>query len=215
VTDSAFGSVRAHSGVATEWTYTGEQSDPNGLAYLRARYYDPPLGRFLSRDPAWAGHPYVYVGNNPVNSVDPSGLDGDEPIPFPLPLNPEEVEAKCTEEFEICRDYVRARGIYDAVPFVCVPLFLDCLKSKTAFFDRSVYEDRFGSFPKVSKGGSPYFSNLLGWLKMLNPGRWRLPLTGTGGYLSSDKEGGGSMCGSWRPFGPVWSGSWFGWRGIW
>jgi uncharacterized protein RhaS with RHS repeats len=46
-----FGAVRAHSGAATEWSFTGEQVDgATGLQYLRARYYDPAIGRFLSRD---------------------------------------------------------------------------------------------------------------------------------------------------------------------
>ena len=43
-------------------------------AYLRARYYDPELGRFLTEDPAQDGlNWYVYCANNPVNFVDPSG----------------------------------------------------------------------------------------------------------------------------------------------
>lgn len=83
-----FGSVRAHSGAATEWSYTGEQNDPTGLEYLRARYYDPAGGRFLSRDPL-GGLPsdpqsqnrYVYVSNNCINYVDPSGLVGLGPPP--------------------------------------------------------------------------------------------------------------------------------------
>lgn len=61
--------------------YTGEQRDPEaGLSYLRARYYDPATGRFLSRDPVTglAAVPqtlngYPYVVNNPVNLTDPSG----------------------------------------------------------------------------------------------------------------------------------------------
>lgn len=79
-TYDVFGSVRAHSGAPTEWLFTGEQSDPTGFYYLRARYYDRAMGRFLSRDP-FPGipfHPcslnrYVYVENNPANFVDPSG----------------------------------------------------------------------------------------------------------------------------------------------
>jgi RHS repeat-associated protein len=49
-----------------------EQSDPNGLDFLRARYYDPEIGRFLSGDPLGGG--YGYAGGNPVNAVDPSGM---------------------------------------------------------------------------------------------------------------------------------------------
>jgi RHS repeat-associated protein len=46
------------------------------LVYLRARYYDPSTAQFISRDPAVAmtRHPYAYVGDNPLNGTDPSGL---------------------------------------------------------------------------------------------------------------------------------------------
>jgi RHS repeat-associated protein len=41
-----------------------------------ARYYDPQLGRWHAVDPADEFHsPYVYVGNNPVNFVDPDGKE--------------------------------------------------------------------------------------------------------------------------------------------
>jgi RHS repeat-associated protein len=80
-TYDAFGSVRTHTGASTDWTYTGEQNDPNGLEYLRARYYDPAVGRFLRRDP-WPGsvlwpqtlNPYACVLNNPCRFTDPWGL---------------------------------------------------------------------------------------------------------------------------------------------
>jgi RHS repeat-associated protein len=62
--------------------YTGEQTDAeSGFVYLRARYYDPTIGRFITRDPLAGSrsnplsqHRYVYVQNNPCNRVDPSGL---------------------------------------------------------------------------------------------------------------------------------------------
>ena len=64
----------------TSYAFTGEWSDPTGLIYLRARYYDPATGRFLSRDPfpgtiisPRSQQPYVYAINNPVLYVDPSG----------------------------------------------------------------------------------------------------------------------------------------------
>ncbi len=73
----AFGGVRSQTGSSSnEFTYTGEQNDPTGLDYLRARYYDPATGRFLSQDPLPIGNLYSYVGNNPVNLVDPYGLCG-------------------------------------------------------------------------------------------------------------------------------------------
>ena len=72
-----FGNIRAQTGSsANEFTYTGEQVDSADLQYLRARYYDPAVGRFLSQDPLPLLQRYPYVGNNPANLVDPSGLCG-------------------------------------------------------------------------------------------------------------------------------------------
>jgi RHS repeat-associated protein len=47
-----------------------------GFVYLRARYYDPATGQFLSRDPlvALTGGPYAYADGYPLNYADPSGL---------------------------------------------------------------------------------------------------------------------------------------------
>jgi RHS repeat-associated protein len=79
---TAFGETLSHSGASDNpYLYTGQQFDAlTGLYSLRARYYDPALGRFLSRDPAepllTAPHElnrYVYVADNPLNAADPSG----------------------------------------------------------------------------------------------------------------------------------------------
>ena len=46
-------------------------------SYYRARYYDPATGRFASADPIGFNggiNYYTYVGNNPANAFDPSGL---------------------------------------------------------------------------------------------------------------------------------------------
>ncbi len=55
--------------------YSGEYFDAeSGDYYLRARYYNPRLGRFLTEDPVHDGNNwYVYCNNNPVRYVDPSG----------------------------------------------------------------------------------------------------------------------------------------------
>lgn len=45
------------------------------MQYLRARYYNPAVGRFLSQDPLPLPQRYPYVGNSPVNLTDPYGLN--------------------------------------------------------------------------------------------------------------------------------------------
>ncbi len=86
VTDSyiydAFGNLKDHLGTSdNRYLYAGEQYDPaSGLYYLRARYYDPGNGRFLTHDP-YIGNPeqpmtlhrYLYGNANPESYVDPSG----------------------------------------------------------------------------------------------------------------------------------------------
>jgi len=72
-----FGELRPPSSPANQWLFTGEQRDPDsGLYYLRTRYYDPAIGRFLSQDPLPSGNLYAYAGNNPTNFTDPTGLQG-------------------------------------------------------------------------------------------------------------------------------------------
>jgi RHS repeat-associated protein len=76
-TYSPYGTVTSHTGTATAaLQYTGQYTDAeSGLIYLRARYYNPQTGQFLSVDPALAltNSPYSYVDGNPVNRADPSG----------------------------------------------------------------------------------------------------------------------------------------------
>jgi RHS repeat-associated protein len=66
------------NGVAGKVGYTGHADDAeSGLTYAQARYYDPVVGRFLSPDPVRLADDfnlYAYVGNNPINATDPTGL---------------------------------------------------------------------------------------------------------------------------------------------
>lgn len=77
-----FGNIRSQStGNDTNYRFSGEQSEQEtGLYFLRARYYDPQTGRFISRDPikgtmmdSRTQNPYIYTANNPINYSDPSG----------------------------------------------------------------------------------------------------------------------------------------------
>jgi len=58
----------------------GVMTEPNGFYYMKARYYDPNVGRFISEDPTGFDGGDVnlmaYVGNQPINRIDPSGLCG-------------------------------------------------------------------------------------------------------------------------------------------
>ena len=60
------------------YRYTGREYDAPDLYYYRARYYDPTIGRFITPDPigylSGDFNFYRYVGNDPVNFVDPLGL---------------------------------------------------------------------------------------------------------------------------------------------
>ncbi len=59
---------------ANPFRYSGYQYDwETGLYYLKARYYSPGLGRFLTMDPVIGVNRYMYADNNPVNMVDLSG----------------------------------------------------------------------------------------------------------------------------------------------
>lgn len=74
-----YGEPQSWSG--SRFRYTGQMAIPEAQLYhYRARAYDPVMGRFLQTDPiGYDDGPniYAYVRGNPVNGVDPSGLDGE------------------------------------------------------------------------------------------------------------------------------------------
>lgn len=59
----------------------GVMDEGNGLEYIRARYYVPEMGRFITKDPVPGElgenqkvNRYTYVENNPTTLIDPRGL---------------------------------------------------------------------------------------------------------------------------------------------
>ncbi|NOU79772.1 RHS repeat protein [Paenibacillus sp. LMG 31459] len=82
--------------IANSFKYAGEIYDSEtGLYYLRSRYYDPSIGRFINED-TYEGqidnplslNIYTYVNNNPLKYIDPSGhapIVGDSPYDTAAP----------------------------------------------------------------------------------------------------------------------------------
>src|SRR5260221_14365107 len=65
-------------GSGDRYKYTGREWDSSvSLQYNRARYYDPAIGKWISRDPigfdSRDANLYRYVGNGPTNYSDPFG----------------------------------------------------------------------------------------------------------------------------------------------
>jgi RHS repeat-associated protein len=78
----SFGNIKhQYDDIRQPYTYAAREFDfDTGLYLYRARYYDPRVGRFISRDPiGFEGgdvNRYVYVFNNPLNYSDPTGFKG-------------------------------------------------------------------------------------------------------------------------------------------
>ncbi|MBU7009814.1 MAG: RHS domain-containing protein [Theionarchaea archaeon] len=81
ITYHPFGESYSEEG-SENYLFNGKEKDATGLYYYGARYYDPELGRFLTRDPLGGAllspqslNRYTYCLNNPLKYVDPTGLN--------------------------------------------------------------------------------------------------------------------------------------------
>jgi RHS repeat-associated protein len=84
-----FGNINTRTGsTSNPFSYLGRYGiidDGNGLYNIRARYYDPDIGKFITKDPLTGKdsdtqslNRYVYAINNPIRLIDVSGLSARE-----------------------------------------------------------------------------------------------------------------------------------------
>ena len=77
-----FGKQQYSGSIAFNLRYPGQYFDEEtGLHYNGHRYYDPNTGRYITSDPiglAGGINTYAYVGNDPLGSIDPQGLNADD-----------------------------------------------------------------------------------------------------------------------------------------
>ena len=80
-----YGEAFGHTGASdTPFRFNGRfgvQTDSNGLLYMRARYYNPAIRRFVNQDvlfgdinPGISLNRYAYANGNPISLMDPFGL---------------------------------------------------------------------------------------------------------------------------------------------
>jgi RHS repeat-associated protein len=99
LTYDSFGNLLSQSDPTRSigYGFTGRALDAEtGLQYNRARYYDGNTGRFLSEDPSGFAsgsfNLYAYVGNDPVDLIDPFGLDACDDLKKQLGLTDDQLK---------------------------------------------------------------------------------------------------------------------------
>lgn len=146
-----FGAQRAQTGGSSQpFTFTGEQIDAEtNLMFLRARYYDAEIGRFISGDkfPAIEDlsitlNRYIYTGQNPVNHTDPSGeffctLLGLRSACQILAAGPDAPPAQLPEIPNFALDIADAKGVIPPI-ISYVYDWYDGIKTGDLFFDEDI-----------------------------------------------------------------------------
>ncbi|HEC76484.1 MAG TPA: hypothetical protein ENI33_04410, partial [Thermoplasmatales archaeon] len=94
--------VQQTAEVNNPYCFTGREWDTEaGLYYYRNRYYDAEIGRFITQDPMGLKggiNLYAYVNNNPINFIDPFGLETKSTRALEEKIKELEQEIKSAEE---------------------------------------------------------------------------------------------------------------------
>jgi RHS repeat-associated protein len=206
-----FGAVRASTGSEpNEFKFTGEQVDSStGLDYLRARYYDQVIGRFISKHPmaaraTWTKHAYAYSDSNPTGLRDPSGLDPDDERPPAVALPPPNNQnPECRDFWEndchgIANEELRHYSLDAgksldwrrwgrAIATICNDVMQACLQQASPGTGKQFSE----RLVRDKMQGNLYGSSSL--IPSLRNIRFPIPIppiTGDGGLIRNSKEGG-------------------------
>jgi RHS repeat-associated protein len=137
--------------VVTQYGYTGEPTNENGLVYLRARHYHPTFGVFPNLDPLEGGmeqplslNRYMWLLGNVVNGVDANGLCPSSESQYNQCIQQQQtletVYGIRTESDPAARvDYLtaqRMQNIYDAV--------IDIVRAYTQELPTAIAQDLIG-----------------------------------------------------------------------
>jgi RHS repeat-associated protein len=161
------------SPVFAKWTQgsLGVRTDADtGMIYMRQRWYDPTLQRFISRDPiglAGGANLYAYADGNPTKIVDPTGQQGEiiwEPgidtiwynslVELLRKARPEVLFVQCQFLWNMCMAFVnspRCNSFPDwqvwEAKAKCDQIKLDCEKGRLKRNQRFVLSDKMGAPP--------------------------------------------------------------------
>jgi RHS repeat-associated protein len=104
--------------------YTGKEKDSSDLYYFGSRYYDPDIGRFITRDSQFGrkSNPqsfnrYIYCLNNPLKYVDP---DGRENASWLFDQEQEDNKVLCYSQAPQLIEYVYMEYDYTIFAWYCI-----------------------------------------------------------------------------------------------